>query len=125
MKLCQLTLSSSPNGTRTERAFAPSGEGTRVEEQPYRAYRFEAAHDGKLDYTPGDDFYAALTLADRKAVRWDRSRSRLYGFEALLMEPTLLERDKPAAEGKDIRLQTLPEGGMPAVPDLMPFVDLK
>ena len=121
----QLTLSPLPGGARTERAFAPAGEGTRVEEQPYRAYRFEAAPDGKLDYAPGDDFYAALTLVDRKALRWDRSRSRLYRFEVLRMEPALLERDKPAAEGKDIRLQTLPEHGIPAVPDLMPFVDLK
>ncbi len=110
---------------RKERAFNPSGEGTRVGETPYRQYLFGTESEGKLDYTPGDDLYAALTLADRKALRWDRSRSRLYRFESLRMEPALLERDKPPAEGKDVQLQTRPEGGAPAVPDLMPYVDLR
>ena len=79
----------------------------------------------KFDYTPGDDFHATLTLADRKTLRWDRSRSRLYRFEALSMEPVLTERDKPTVAGRDVQLQTRPEGGVPKVPDLMPSVDLK
>jgi hypothetical protein len=121
----RLVLTPSSGGPRTERTFNPSGEGARVEERPFREYLFEAEPAGKLDYAPGDDLYAALTLADRKAFRWDRSRSRLYRFEALRTEPALLERDKPPAEGKDVRLQARPDGGAPKVPDLMPFVDLK
>jgi GTPase SAR1 family protein len=121
----RLVLTPSSGGPRTERTFNPSGEGARVEERPFREYLFEAEPGGKLDYAPGDNLYAALSLADRKAFRWDRSRSRLYRFEALRTEPALLERDKPSAEGKDVRLQTRPDGGAPKVPDLMPFVDLK
>jgi GTPase SAR1 family protein len=120
-----LVLTSPTGAPRTDRTFAPSGEGARVGERPYREYLFGAEAEGKIDYAPGDDLYAALTLADRKALRWDRSRSRLYRFEALRLVPALLERDKPSAEGKDVQLQTRPEGGAPNVPDLMPFVDLK
>jgi hypothetical protein len=120
-----LVTTPSSGAPRTERAFNPSGEGQRVGERPSREYLFEGERAGKIDYAPGDDLYAALTVTDRKALRWDRSRSRLYRFEALWMEPELLERDKPAAEGKDVQLQTRPEGGVPKVPDLMPYVDFK
>ena len=121
----RLVLTPSSGSPRTERTFNPSGVGARVEERPYREYLFEADLGGKFDYAPGDDLYAALTLADRKALRWGRSRSRLYRFEALRMEPALLERDKPSTEGKDVQLQTRPERRAPTVPDLMPYVDLK
>jgi hypothetical protein len=121
----RLVLTPASGGAKTERAFNPSGEGTRVGERPYREYPFKVEPDGKLDYAPGDDLYATLALADGKALRWARSRSRLYRFEALRMEPALLEKDKPSAEGRDVQLQTRPEGGAPKTPDLMPFVDLK
>ncbi len=120
-----LVLTPSSGAPQTERALNPAGEGQRVGERPYREYLFESEPGGKLDYAPGADLYATLTLADRKEFRWDRSRSRLYRFEALRLEPALLEKDKPITEGKDVQLQTRPEGGVPKVPDLMPYVDLK
>ena len=79
--------------------------------------------DRKIEFTPGDGLYAELPLADGRTLRWDRSRSRLYRFEALRNEPVLLETGRPPADG--VGLKVRPENGVPKVPDLMPQVELK
>ncbi len=106
------------------RVFQPLGEGVRVEMRPALEYRFTAADlDRKIEFTPGDGLYAELPLADGRTLRWDRSRSRLYSFEALRNEPVLLETGRPPADG--VGLKVRPENGVPKVPDLMPQVELK
>jgi hypothetical protein len=115
-------------GAAMELALRPIGDGLRVDARPWREYSFTSMQpDRKLDYSPGDGFYALLPLTDRKALRWEGGRSRLYRFEGLHEAP-VLEGDPPTGDGKvleEIRLRLLPEGGAPGVPDLMPLVDLK
>ncbi len=97
--------------------FRPADDGARVDERPLHAYAFRAARPGqKLDYAPGDVLYATLPLRDGRTLRWDRSRSRLYRFDALREAPTTGE----GARAEGVRLQFKPEGGVPRLPDLMP-----
>ena len=121
-----LTVYYGPAGTEAHPAlvFRPTDDGARVDEQPLHAYGFRALKAGqKIDYAPGDALYATLLVNDRRTLRWDRGRSRLYRFEALREEPALQGTDQESAEGKraeGVRLRFKPEGGVPRVPDLMP-----
>ena len=123
-----LTVYHGAAGTEARPAlvFRPTDDGARVEEQPLHAYGFRAVKPGqKIDYKPGDVLYAQLPVNERRVLRWDRSRSRLYRFEVLPEEPTL-QAEQESAEGKraeGVRLRFKPEGGAPRVPDLMPVVE--
>ena len=122
-------LVSAAGASAMELAFRPVGDGTRIEARPWHEYAFTSGQPGRtLEYAPGDGFYAVLPLTDRKALRWDGGRSRLYAFEALREAPMLLAGDPSIVEAKrveEMRLRLVPEGGAPNVPDLMPRVDLK
>jgi hypothetical protein len=111
------------------RLFPPLGEGVRVEMRSALEYRFTAADlDRKIDFLPGDGLYAELPLSDGRTLRWDRSRSRLYAFEALENDPVLLEAGQAPADGRPaegVSLKVRPENGVPRVPDLMPQVEVK
>jgi hypothetical protein len=113
----------------TARLFRPLGEGVRQEMRPSLEYRFTAVEpDQKLDFAPGDGLYAELALQDGGVLRWNRGKSRLYAFEALLNEPVLLESGQASSAGtraEGVRLRARPENGVPKVADLMPPVELQ
>lgn len=86
-----------------------------------RVYTYTLAETKTIEVKPGDRVWAYLPLAGdaRDRLEWVQSRSILYTFEALRLDP------RTAVEGRvydDVRLTLRPEDGVPAVPDLLPKV---
>lgn len=108
-------------------AFEPSGEPTLDSARRVRVYTFRLSEGKGIVYRPGDQFWAELPLAGgRERLAWSQSRSALYQFEALRLPPRLQGGEATSPnEGRvldDVRLVPRPEDGVPAVPDLMPWV---
>ena len=124
-----LTVYHGPGGGEAHPAlvFRAADDGARVGERPLHAYAFQALKPGqKIDYAPGDALYAELPLRDRRTLRWDERRSRLYRFEALRTEPSLRGTDADdVKKAEGVRLRFSPEAGAPKVPELMPAVEIK
>ncbi|MFO0845822.1 MAG: GTPase domain-containing protein [Gemmataceae bacterium] len=110
-------------------AFEPAGEPARDPARRLVRYSFRLAEGQRLTYHPGDKLWAELPLTGGKErLVWAQSRSGLYQFERLVNPPRLQSASAATLdEGRlldDVRLTPRPEDGVPAVPDLVPWVRL-
>jgi hypothetical protein len=110
--------------------FRRSDEEVRDNRRRSTTYTFVQEGDQKLNYSPGDAFFADLSVRDGAMkdaqLTWLRIRSDQYRFECLERTPRLHLAGASATDGpvKDIHLSFNPESGLPHVPDLMPTVIL-
>jgi hypothetical protein len=123
----RLVVQHSGSSRQPALAFEPAGEPTLDSARRVRAYTYRLAEGKGIVYKPGDSLWAELPLAGSKErLVWSQSRSALYQFERLRMPPRLQSSAATSLdEGRlldDVRLVPRPEDGVPAVPDLMPWV---
>jgi hypothetical protein len=80
---------------------------------------FRATGNNTINFVPGDDVYATLTLTGDKVMSWKTgNRSAMYTFERLSLPPQIAGRIEEGAS-----LRVLGTGNrLPVVPDLLPEV---
>lgn len=108
--------------------FKLDGDGERRSQERLWRYTFDRQDGGPLTYQPGDELYATLPLRQEEQLSWFNCRSLSYQFERLSRPPRLHKAGEDAASGtllEKVRLSVTPPDGLPAVPDLMPFVEMK
>jgi hypothetical protein len=110
-------------------AFEMVGEGRRDGGQQATTYTFRRSPAATLIYRPGDTLWADLPLQDQAnsdwVLTWARNRAQDYQFERLTLPPRLHRKGQEYATGRyvpGVTLTVRPEGGVPAVPDLLPVV---
>jgi alpha-L-arabinofuranosidase len=85
-----------------------------------------------LTYRPGDKLWLDVPVQRGDEadwlLRWARSRSQAYQFERITEQPRLHRKDQVNTEGElqeGVAIEVVPEGGVPKVPDLVPWVPVK
>lgn len=111
--------------------FRIRGEGRRDAKNRVTRYALEPETGATPIYRPGDSLWAELPLRDKDnrdmLFTWSACRSLVYQLERLVRPPRLHRKDQENTAG-DIAegvLLLVPEGGIPAVPDLLPVVKLE
>src|SRR5262249_29872390 len=105
-----------------------TGDSKRDDQRRVRIYTFRPGDKQRLTYRPGDTLWAELPVGDGQMFTWALNRSTIYQFERLLRPPRLHKSGEPPTKGelaKEVRLQVVPEDGIPRVPDLLPVAQLK
>jgi hypothetical protein len=122
------------DGGKKELSLEPFGEPQYNPDTRQTTYTFRLSEGGALVYRPGEGITARLVVrkdgaAEPWALSWVRGRSQLYGFEHLSRGAFLHPSDRgPEASDKydeGLRLIGGAETRIPAVPDLLPVVQLK
>jgi hypothetical protein len=95
-------------------------------------YTFQPTAGVTMTYRPGDTFWIDLPVKRADAsdwiLTWAASRSQVFQFERLSLPPRLHGKGQPNWVGESlpaIRVEVVPEGGIPPVPDLLPTVPIK
>jgi hypothetical protein len=105
-----------------------AGEGRRDLRERVWRYEFALKEGGPLTYVPGDTFTASLILREGQVLTWAGAPSTQYQFGSLQRPPILHRAGQDVAAGNlagRVRLTAHPGGGVPAIPDLMPDVNLQ
>jgi GTPase SAR1 family protein len=92
-----------------------------------KVYTFRPEGTGRLEYRPGDEFWAELALHGDRVLTWARAHSTQYLFERLVRPPWLHSEGEPTTRGKlveNVEVLISPPDGIPEIPDLLPVVRL-
>jgi hypothetical protein len=107
-------------------------ERKRDPQRPVMHYLYRPVNRHTMTFESGDEMWATLPLTDPGGedgwrLTWTDYRSSLFTFDRLALPPRL-HRTGPSTEGKveeGVHLTVSPKGGLPATPDLLPFVKLE
>lgn len=107
-----------------------SGESLRDNRERRTEYSYEnASNQATFEFIPGSAFYVELDAVDERGTTWRfswlDSRSKLYRYEAIFGMPRFYNPaggDANTGETRAVRLRSWPEGGVPAVPVLLPHM---
>jgi hypothetical protein len=112
-----------PGGEEASWTFEPAGEPRHDTQRRAWVFPYRPRDRQQLTYRPGDGLRATLPLRDDQSFVWDQARTATFQFECLTRAPRLKRANDAAGEGSaadGVRLVVSPEGGVPALPDLLP-----